>query len=592
MVETLSQLFLHNIKSFPKDDLMLHKKEGKYVPISTEEFANRVKYFSFALKDLGLEAGDKLILLSETRPEWVMTDMTCLCSGAITVPVYPTLTPEQIKYIINDSDAKVVVCSTQELWEKVKAVKGELTKVSHFISFEPVEDEEVQSFDQVLQQGEKIYQEKPELFEQMALSVKPEDVASIIYTSGTTGTPKGVMLTHANFVSNLISSSSRIKIFEHETSLSWCPLSHIMERIVTYVYFYQGCNIGYAESMETLLENFSEVRPHFMVLPPRVYERIYSSVLDKVLSGSPLKRKIFFWAIKVGKIHGQKKLLNQPISGGLEFKRKLAHKLVFSKIIAKTGGRVRFFISGGAALAQDIAEFFYALGITILEAYGLTETSPVISLNSFEDLKYGTVGKPIPGVEVKIADDGEILTKGPHVMKGYYKKEAETEEVFEGGWFLTGDIGLLDDEGFLVITDRKKDIIVTSGGKNVAPQQIENLLKTNPYISNAVVVGDKRKFVSALLIPNFEKLEDYAKGSNISYTGIADLVKKEEIVNFMLAEVDRSTPDLARYEKVKNVALLDREFELGDVEVTPTLKVKRNIVEEKYKDLIDSLYED
>lgn len=590
MVETLSQLFLNAIKSYTKDDLMLYKKEGQYVPISTEEFGNKVKHFSLGLKDLGFEAGDKLIILSETRPEWVMTDIACLCSGGITVPIYPTLVPEQIKYIIDNSDAKVVICSNEELWHKVEAIKAELAEVEIFISFEPVAHEGVLPFDQVLERGKKISQENPELFERMALTAKPEDVASIIYTSGTTGIPKGVMLTHRNFISNIITCSALIEISDKETSLSWCPLSHIMERIVTYIYLYEGCSIGYAESIETLAENFIEVKPHFMVNPPRAFERIYSGVMDNVLSSSPLKRKIFFWALKVGKKYGQKKLLAQPISRCLKLKRNIAHKLVFSKIIERTGGRVRFFVSGGAALSKDIAEFFYALGMVILEAYGLTETSPVISLNTFENLKFGTVGKPIPGVEVKIAEDGEILTKGPHVMKEYYKMETETEEVLKEGWFHTGDIGHLDEEGFLVITDRKKDIIVTTGGKNVAPQQIENLLKTNPYISNAVVVGDKRKFISALIIPNLEKLEDYAKASKISFESMSDLVKKEEIIDFMLAEVDKSTTNLARYEKVKKIALLDREFELGDVEITPTLKVKRNIVEKKYKDLIDSLY--
>jgi long-chain acyl-CoA synthetase len=365
-----------------------------------------------------------------------------------------------------------------------------------------------------------------------------------------------------------------------------------MERIVTYIYLYNGCSIGYAESLESLLENLGEIKPHFMVLPPRVFEKIYSGVMDNVLSSSSLKQKIFFWALEVGKKYGQKNLLHQSVSPGLKFRRKLAHKLVFSKIVAKTGGRIRFFVSGGAALSRDIAEFFYALGMVVLEAYGLTETSPVISVTTLEKLKFGTVGKPIPGIEVRIAEDGEILTKGPHVMKGYYKKDVETEEVLEGGWFHTGDIGHLDDEGFLVITDRKKDLIVTSGGKNVAPQQIENLLKTNPYISNAVVTGDKRKFISALIIPNFEKIEEYAKSSGIPFEDKSELLKEEKIIDFMLAEIDKSTSSLARYEKVKKIALLDREFELGDIEVTPTLKVKRNIIEEKYKDLIDSLYED
>lgn len=592
MVETLSQLFLHTIKSYPKDDLMRHKRDGQYVPISTKVFGSKVKHFSLKLRDLGLEAGDKLIILSETRPEWVMTDLACLCSGGITVPIYPTLMPEQIKYIIDNSDAKIVVCSTQELWQKVEAVKSDLTKVACFISFEPVAHEDVHSFEQMLEEGRTIYEANPERFETAALAVKPEDVASIIYTSGTTGIPKGVMLTHHNFVCNAKTGASIIEVTEQETSLSFCPLSHIMERIVTYIYLLQGCTIAYAESIDTVAANLIETRPNFMVSPPRVFERIYAGVLDNVLSSSPLKRKIFYWALKVGNEYGRKKLSGRSISRGLSTKRNLAHRLVYSKIIARTGGRVRFFVSGGAALSKEIAEFFYALGMVILEAYGLTETSPIISINTFEDLKFGTAGKPIPGVEVKIAEDGEILTRGPHVMKGYYNKEAETAEVFDGDWFLTGDIGHLDEEGFLVITDRKKDIIVTAGGKNVAPQQIENLLKTNPYISNAVVVGDKRKFISALVVPNLDKLESHAKGHNIPFESRGDLITNEKVVEFMLAEIDKSTPNLARYEKVKKIALLERDFELEKGEITPSLKVKRNIVEGKYKDLIDSLYED
>jgi long-chain acyl-CoA synthetase len=314
--------------------------------------------------------------------------------------------------------------------------------------------------------------------------------------------------------------------------------------------------------------------------------------MDSVLAGSGLKKKIFFWALKVGKEWGQKKVSGQPIPGGLERRRRLAHKLVFSKIIEKTGGRVRFFVSGGAPLSRDIAEFFYALGLVVLEGYGLTETSPVIAVNTFENMRFGTVGKAIPGVEVKIATDGEILTRGPHVMKGYYKKEAETKEAFEEGWFHTGDIGHLDEDGFLVITDRKKDIIVTAGGKNIAPQPIENILKTNPYISNVVVIGDKRKFICALVVPDYEKLEEYARSGHIAFSNREELVRNEKVVNFVLAEIERATPHLASYEKIKKVCILDRDFEIGKGEMTPTLKVKRNIVEKKYKSFIDRLYEE
>jgi len=592
MVETLSQLFLNTIKSYPKDDLMLYKEEGRYVPISTEEFANRVKYFSLGLKDLGNEAGDKLIIFSTNRPEWVMTDIANLCLGGITVPIYPTLVPEQVKYIINDSDAKVVVCSNQELWQKIEAVKAELTKVRHYITFLSEAPEGVLTFAEILERGKKIDQENPELFEKLALEVKPDDLASIIYTSGTTGVPKGVMLTHSNFISNVMTCSSLLPFSDKDTTLSFCPLSHVMEKTVTFAYLYKGCTIGYAESMDALAlaENFLEVKPHIMVLVPRILEKLYSKVIDNVLSSSPLKRKIFFWASKVGKKYGMKKLHRQSISRWLRFKKNIAHKLVFSKIIEKTGGRIRFFISGSAPLSKDIGEFFYGIGLVVLEGYGLTETSPVISLSTFENIKFGAVGKPIPGVEVKIAEDGEILTRGPHVMKGYYKMEEETKEVFEGGWFHTGDVGHLDEDSFLVITDRKKDIIVTAGGKNVAPQPIENTLKTNPYISDVIIVGDRRKFISALIVPNFEKLEEYTKSNNIPYENQSDLVKKEEIVNFMLGEVDRNTPNFASYEKIKKIILLDREFEIEKGEITPTFKVKRNVIEKKYNDLIDALY--
>lgn len=592
MVDTLSQLFLNTINIYPKEDLMLYKKEGRYMPISTEEFGQRVKFIGLGLKTLGVEPEDKLIILSENRPEWVMTDLANLCLGGISVPIYTSLVPEQIKYIIDDSDARIVVCSNQELWKKIEEVKNDLNKVKHYISFEETAPEGVWSLEQIVERGKELDQKNPALFEENAHKIKADDLASIIYTSGTTGVPKGVMLTHKNFISNIKACAAIIPFSRKDTVLSFLPLSHVLERMVNFTYLYKGCTIAFAESVETVAENLLEVRPHIMVSVPRVFEKIYSKVMDNVLASSFLKGKIFFWALKTGRRYGQRKLQKQPISTWLEKKKKLAHKLVFSKIVEKTGGRVRFFVSGGAPLSKDIAEFFYAMGLIILEGYGLTETSPVIAVNTLENLKLGTVGRPIPGVEVEIADDGEILARGPNVMKGYYKKEAETKEAFEGGWFHTGDIGYLDEDGFLVITDRKKDIIVTAGGKNVAPQPIENLLKTNPYISNAVVVGDKRKFVSALIVPNFEKLEEYANFNNITFRDRKELISHQQILSFMQAEVERTTLNLSSYEKVKKIALLDREFEIEKGEITPTLKVKRNIIEKKYKELIDSLYQE
>jgi len=551
-----------------------------------------VKGLTLGLKELGLTAGEKLVILSENRPEWVMTNFANLCLGATTVPIYTTLAPEQIRYIVDDSDAKIVVCSNLDMWEKLDVIKDELDKVTHFIFLETEAPEGVLSFKDVIVAGNKLASNEPNLFEETALSVQPEDIASIIYTSGTTGVPKGVMLTHSNLISNMKAVCQIIDFTSDDISLSWLPLSHSFEHLVIVAYVYKGVSIGFAESVETVGDNMQELRPHLMTSVPRLYEKIYSVIMESVLSGSAIKRKIFFWALKTGKKVGQKKLSGQTVSGLLETKRKIAHKLVFSKIIAKTGGRVRIFISGAAPLSKDIAKFFHALGIVILEGYGLTETSPAITLNTFQHLRFGTVGRPVPGVEVKIAEDGEILAKGPNIMKGYFKKDAETAEVFDGEWFKTGDVGFIDEDGFITITDRKKDIIVTAGGKNVAPQQIENLLRACPFICNVLAIGDRRKFVSALIVPEFDKLESYAEANKISFSSRGELLNNEKILNKIEEEIAKSTEELARYEKIKKFTLLKRDFEIEKGELTPTLKVKRNIIEDKYKIFIDSFYED
>jgi long-chain acyl-CoA synthetase len=591
-VETLSQLFINTIRSYPKDNLLMHKERGKYVSLSSRDVWDRVRFLSLGLRTLGLQPRDKLIILSENCPDWVMTDFAALCAGATTVPIYPTQMPEQIKYIIDNSDAKIVVCSTRELWRKVETVRKDLTNVTHAILFEDAAPEGVLTLAGIIAKGKAVAEGGGDDFEKTALGIHPEEVASIIYTSGTTGIPKGVMLSHANIVHNIKSLRAIVEFKDTDVILSFLPLSHILERMCTFAFLYVGATIAYAESIETVGENLVEARPTIMVSVPRLFDKIYARVIDQVLAGSALKKKIFFWAVRVGKKRGQMKLRGEPVTGGLKFRYGVAQKLVFSKILAKTGGRVRFFVSGGAPLSKDIAEFFYAAGLTVIEGYGLTETSPVIACNTIEGVKFGTVGRPVPGVEVKIAPDGEILTRGPNLMKGYYKKEAETREAVIDGWLHTGDIGAFDDEGFLVITDRKKDLIITAGGKNVAPQPIENLLKTSPYITNAVVVGGNRKFISALIVPNFDKLEAYARAGDIPFGNRAELVGREEIRNFLLAEVNRCTPNLAPYERVKKIVLLDREFEIEAGEITPTLKVRRSIVEQKYKGLIDTMYKE
>ena len=591
-MQTIPFLFLHLTDSYKKPALLHYKKDGVYVGLTTDEVRTEVERIALGLRDLGVLPGDKVVLLAENGPWWTMTDYAILSLGAITVPVYTSLVPEQIKYIINDSDAKVVIVSDRKLWEKAAAVKKDLSQVVHFVSFEAEPAEGVLSLERIKAKGQESRNSSPRLFETTARAVKPDDAASIIYTSGTTGIPKGVILTHANFASNVESLASIIPFSEKDTDLSFLPLSHVLERLGTFAFMSRGVSMAYAESIEAVAQNLLEVKPSIMISVPRLFEKIYARVMDNVLSGSSLKKRIFFWALKVGKTYGELTLLKKPIPGSLRRRRRIAHKLVFSKILEKTGGRVHFFVSGGAPLAREIAEFFYAIGVVVLEGYGLTESSPVIACNTFDNLRFGTVGKPIPGIEVKIAPDGEILARGPNIMKGYYKKEEETREALEGGWLHTGDIGHLDTEGFLVITDRKKDLIVTSGGKNVAPQPIENTLKQNPFIANAVVIGGSRKFIAALLVPNFEKLEEYAKARGVGYVNRKDLIQNEAVVRFLLEEVDRTTPNLAPYEKVKKIALLERDFEIEQGEITPTLKVKRNIVEEKYKELIDSLYRD
>jgi len=590
MVTTLAQLLVNTVKTYPKPDFMLFKKEGAYTPISTQEFGDGVKHLALGLKALGFEAGQKLCLLSENRPAWTMTDLATLCAGGLTVPIYTTLVPEQIRYIIDDSDATVVVVSNADLWKKVETLRPGLTKVKHYITFADEAPAGVLTLKEIMDKGRAAAESKPGQFDELVARIKPGDEATLIYTSGTTGVPKGVILTHDNLISNIKTAAALIEFSEKDTALSFLPLSHILERMVMFTYIYKGTTIAFAESVEAVAKNLLEVRPHLMVSVPRVFEKIYTKVMDQVLASPSLRRKIFFWALKVGKAYGAAKLAGKPVSGGLRFRQSVAAKLVFSKIVAKTGGRVRLFVSGGAPLSKDIAEFFYAIGLVILEGYGLTETSPLLSINTFEHIRLGTVGKPGPGIDIKIAADGEILARGPNIMKGYYKKEAETREVLEGGWFHTGDIGRFDPDGFLVITDRKKDLIVTSGGKNIAPQPIENLLKTSPYITSGVVIGDRQRFIAALVVPDFDKLREYARTQGIPFSSLDDLCRDRRIVAFLKAEVDRATPLLASYERIKKIAVLSRDFEIEKGEMTPSLKVRRANVTAEYQTLINAMY--
>ena len=593
-VRTLCDIFYASVDTYQKAAHLKVKRFGEWRSISSAEFKTAVEEVSLGLRALGVEKGDRVAILSENRPEWAYADLGSLCAGAVDVPIYATLTPQQVLYILNDSEAKVCFVSTAAQAEKVLEVKGQAKALRQVVLFEPTPLGGTTPLEELRARGREALAKDPGAVRARAAEVGPDDVATFIYTSGTTGDPKGVMLTHSNLVSNVVSASGPFAgMGPADTALSFLPLCHVFERMGGhYLMLHKGVTIAYAESVEKVPENMLEVQPSVMLSVPRLYEKIYARVHEKVAADPPARQKIFRWALAVGRERFRHEVEHTSPGLGLRLKATVADALVFKKIKARTGGRLRLFVSGGAPLSREIAEFFGAVGLVILEGYGLTETSPVISVNLPHRMKPGTVGPPIEGVEVKIANDGEILTRGPHVMKGYYKKpEATAEAIDQDGWFHTGDIGLIDAGGFLVITDRKKDILVTSGGKNIAPQPIENRLKTNPFIAEVVMVGNRRNFASALVIPNFDSLEKWARGKGLAFGNREELVAKAEVQDLVKREIDRFSEDLAQFEKIKKVAVLAREFTIESGELTPTLKVKRRVVEQKFKDVIDKLYE-
>jgi len=591
---TLNELFFDAVSKFNRPDALQVKIGGVYRPISHTEVANRVRHAARGLSSLGVRRGDRVAILSENRPEWAIADFACLTAGLTDVPIYPTLPPDQIAYILKDSGAVAIFVSTKAQAEKIREVRSQLPGLKTVIGFDEIPGLTNMSIAELEKRGRLgENNETIATYREDALSVKPGDLATIIYTSGTTGEPKGVMLTHDNIFSNVAISRTKIPFAGEDVALSFLPLSHIFERMGGhYLMFATGTSIAYAESIDTVPVNLQEVRPTIVLSVPRLYEKMYARILETALTGGFLKRKIFFWARGVAERWANEKLAGKEPGGLLAKQYALAQKLVFSKLKARTGGRLRYFVSGGAPLAPEINKFFYAAGLVILEGYGLTETSPVIAVNTPEDFRIGTVGKPIDGVEVRIATDGEILTRGPHVMKGYYNKPEATREALEpDGWFHTGDIGELRD-GFLAITDRKKDIIVTAGGKKVAPQPLENKVKTNKYVAQAVMIGDKRKFPSMLIVPNFDQLEKWAMKRNIIWTDRAQLLRMPTIQAKIEKEVNKELEGAAHFELPKRIGLLEHDFSIDSGELTPTQKVKRRAIDKHYKALIDSLYEE
>lgn len=597
----IPHIFRETVKKHGSKDALGKKDKAtdQYKYITYNELENRVDHFASAMLELGINSQDKIALMSENSPEWVITDLGAMSVAALNVPVYPTLTYQQLEYILNNCGARGIVVSNDTHYQKVVKLFDKVPTLEFVIHVDDVKKAEhskikTYSFDEILELGKQNLDKNKKSIEDRTNNIDKNDVCSIIYTSGTTGDPKGVMLTHGNFMSNAVESAKLLLEGNDNLELSFLPLSHVLERVVYYaVVVVCGQKVAYAESVETITKNLLEVHPTILVSVPRIYEKIHSKVMEGIVSAPPLRQKIFNWAVKVGKEYYEAQKYGKGLSFILEMEHKLAHKLVFSKIHEKTGGNIQMFVSGGAPLMREIAEFFAYIGLPILEGYGLTETSPVICFNRKGNIKFGTVGQTIPDVLVKIAEDGEILCKGPNVMTGYYNNPVATDEAIDKeGWFHTGDIGELDSENFLKITDRKKEIIVMSNGKNVAPQPIENLMKTSRYIEQIALIGDNKKYISALVVPNFENLKLKAKELGVNTDSKEEMCKDKKINEFMRGEIDIVSADkVAKFEQIKKFVLLPDEFSLEKNQITPTLKLKRKVISQSFEGEIKSMYD-
>ncbi|HEV7397457.1 MAG TPA: long-chain fatty acid--CoA ligase [Pyrinomonadaceae bacterium] len=591
---TLVELFEGVAREHSKPNLLNYKKDGRWLPVSADEMLTRVRRIAAGLYSLGVRHGDRVALLSESRYEWTLTDAGCLFAGAIDVPIYPTLTPSQAGYILKDSGALILFIANQEKFEQLKEVLTECPAVGQTVIFDEagVKTEEAITLAQLEQRGEELLKAQPKLVDELSHANSPDELATIIYTSGTTGEPKGVMLTHSNIVSNVIDSAGRFSFGVEDTALSVLPLSHVFERTAMYMYLYHGMTVFFGESLDKIGLNLREVCPTIFVAVPRIFEKIFGRVKEKAAEGGKLNLSLLKWSNAIGTEVAKLMVKHEEIPPVLALKHQLASKLIFEKWCAAMGGRIRLLISGGAALPEDLAYSYIGAGLPIVQGYGLTETSPVITGGLPDDNRIGTVGKPIANVEVRIAADGEIEVRGPNIMRGYYNKPEETAAVFtEDGWFKTGDIGKLDEDGFLSITDRKKELFKTSGGKYISPQPIEQLIKGSRFVNQVVLVGNGRKFPAALIVPNWESIESYVQLKGIDCHSRAELCRHARIIDLFERQIASLTPNLAQYEKVKKVALLEHELTIEGGEMTPTLKVKRRVVDQKYRDIIDRLYD-
>ncbi len=594
-INTLAELPFHVTGRFPKNVLMRQCRADGYDEWSSREFFDQVRDLSLGLAALGVTRGDRVALMSESRPEWVIADLAALTAGTVTVPIYPNLLPAQVRYILADSGARAIIVSDEEQAAKVREVRAELPELRTLVVIESKRIGSDDGFEWSLadtcKTGHTRLMQEDGLgreYKEAAVAIPAEEVATIIYTSGTTGDPKGVMLTHAAIVANILGVAQVITVTAEDEALSFLPLSHAFERTVMCFYLSKGLMVTFAESLETVARDLPRVSPTIMAAVPRVYEKLHARVLANVAQAPILRRAIFSCAMDIGRMRVRAQLEGRSPSLAVRLLMPLVDRLVFSKIRERMGGRLRFVVSGAAPLPTNVAMFLFAVGIPVLEGYGLTETAPVLTVNPQTAPRLGTVGRALSHVELRIADDGEILARGPNLMQGYYGQPEATAAAIRDGWLYTGDIGRLDDDGYLIITDRKKDLLITASGKNVAPQPIEQRLKQHPLVAEAMLIGDRRHFISAVIVPDFPAL--VAKFGMSADAGHQDIVERADILDLFDEVIQGVNVKLPNYEQIKKVALLPTEFSVATGELTPTLKVKRRVVEEKWKDVIEGLY--
>jgi len=594
MDETIPALFARQASALADRPLFLVKRAGAYHSISWEEAARDVLGLSMFLLHHQVKLGDRVLILSENRPEWGIADLAIQSVGAWTVPIYPSLPAEEILTICRNCEPIAAIASTIDQVTKLLAISASLPSLHSIIVMDqgPRHDALLTPWAKALEKGREVEPRLKSFCEHRRSQIRPEHTATLLYTSGTTGEPKGVMLSHRNFLSNVQACLQVIPIHQEDLHLSFLPLCHVFERMAGwYLMLAVGARVAYAENMETIPQNMIEAHPTVMLGVPRFFEKLYARIQEGMRQASPLKRRLAQWAMAVGRRAASDTLAGRRPPLAVQAQAWLASHVVFKKLKARLGGRLRFFVSGSAPLSKDVGEFFFSLGVTILEGYGLTETSPVITVNRLPIPRFGSVGRTVPGVEVKMADDGEILTRGPHVMQGYYRAPEATAEVLKDGWFHTGDIGHLDAQGNLFITDRKKDLIKTAGGKFVAPQKLENLLITDPSIAQAFVYGDRQPYCVALLVPHMDQLRRWAQEQHITVDSMEALVRDPRTLDFYWSRVQAKQRGLASFEQIKKIALLDREFSQTAGELTPTLKAKRSIIAQHHAALLQELYQ-